>query len=279
MALYYYQKQLNLACKIKDRTIEAQTYDYMGIEYYYLGDIEKSVYYHNLSMDWGTTSRFSLSSVGDMVQSIRNCINTSEAPQDAGHNYENNCANKMSYLKSKNFAAFLTQTKMIEIKKRIRESPLPLTSVPTPARSFFTPEPGNYATDANSSSLPREKKRTRTVSKLDMILRPYKLKMQNIKRMLEQPKKDAQGTVIVAKHAESQRLNFNNYSHMSSLRNTRNVFSIKATSERLSVRLQEFKQLAVQCALGIIKNRGIFECYEETVREARTEAQVVHSPK
>ncbi len=135
VALYYYQKQLKLACQIKDRTTEAQTYDYMGIEYYYLGNLEWSVYYHDLAMNWGTTSRLAIhASIDDSIESGCSLVS---GPSE--NNYENNCSNKMNYIRSKNFSAYLTQSKLVEVKKKFKPNPLPATVQEISRSSFSSP--------------------------------------------------------------------------------------------------------------------------------------------
>ena len=46
-ALSYYKKQLEIAWDEQDEEGELNAYDSMGLEYFYLGDIEKSSYYHD----------------------------------------------------------------------------------------------------------------------------------------------------------------------------------------------------------------------------------------
>ncbi len=115
--------------------------------------------------------------------------------------------------------------------------------------------------------------RTRKISKLDMILRPYKIKIQSLREMLERPKKDPRFVIATRNQQQSQRLNFSNYSHMSSLRNTRNFFSLKATNERLQARLDEFKQVVAKCTMTLVENKGLMACYQASVAEAMKSSQ------
>ena len=46
-ALAYFKKQLEVAWEQRDEEGELNAYDNMGLEYFYLGDIEKSSYYHD----------------------------------------------------------------------------------------------------------------------------------------------------------------------------------------------------------------------------------------
>jgi len=49
-ALYYYKKQLQLAYSLKDTMNELDAYDNMGLAYYYMGNVNKSIFYHNRMM-------------------------------------------------------------------------------------------------------------------------------------------------------------------------------------------------------------------------------------
>jgi len=49
-ALYYLKKQLQLAWYLHSDLNELEAYDSMGIEYYYLGNINKACFYHNRMM-------------------------------------------------------------------------------------------------------------------------------------------------------------------------------------------------------------------------------------
>lgn len=49
-ALYYLKKQLQLAWHLHDTVSELEAYDSMGIEHYYLRDINRASYYHNRMM-------------------------------------------------------------------------------------------------------------------------------------------------------------------------------------------------------------------------------------
>lgn len=50
-ALLSYKRQMRLAWFRKDRRVELETYDCIGLAYYYLGDINKAIYYHNRMME------------------------------------------------------------------------------------------------------------------------------------------------------------------------------------------------------------------------------------
>jgi len=50
-ALYYYKKQLQLSWEQQESMHELEAYDLIGIQYYYLGNIDKAIYYHNRMMN------------------------------------------------------------------------------------------------------------------------------------------------------------------------------------------------------------------------------------
>ena len=49
-AIKSHKKQLEIAWVVNDRQHELKAYDYLGMQYYYLGELNKSKYYNDRKM-------------------------------------------------------------------------------------------------------------------------------------------------------------------------------------------------------------------------------------
>ena len=138
-ALYYYKKQLQLAWDRGDQNIETDIYDNIGMEYYYLGNLEKSTYYHNASMNGGVKLGRILSLkakenptnglVPEFMRKAAAAGVKSIHEQLIDHSQEmrrySKIAQKLAYIKERDFNEELTRASIKVIKHKLQKNRLP----------------------------------------------------------------------------------------------------------------------------------------------------------
>jgi len=278
-SLYYYQKQLKLACFMKNQQVEAQVYDLMGIEYYYLGDIERSKYYHDLSMNWGTASRFMQNSDFSWMNNDNSKEGINSKIMENDDNYENRYLNKMKYIRSKGFSADLTESMLKIIKTKVngisyQALNLKLYTVLSGYKSMQNSPKPNTTVNSQVSS-PRSTqtrfvihKKSKTGSKIDLALRPYKMKLQAVRKLLEKSK-DTYSTTYknVPTFSDYNKLNFNSYTHLSQLRHLQNGSNLKTVVAKITGRMEEFKQILIKEIFKEIDKQELADCYKTVLTE------------
>ncbi len=138
-ALYYYKKQLQLSWDEGIKFVETDIYDNIGIEYYYLGDLEKSAYYHNASMNGGVKFGKEERMLSPKAKENMKAEFKREFLANGGiknvpdefleRTYEARLTakwvQKMRYIKERGFSEELTRTSIEKIKKELKRDLLP----------------------------------------------------------------------------------------------------------------------------------------------------------
>jgi hypothetical protein len=165
VALYYYKKELQLMWDLNMESQEIGILDHMGLEYYYLGDIEKSIYYHNLAMR-GTfvldrnlkhvSSKSALSQHDSFVTTYMFALGRTQQVRKEfieeayKRDVREKCMARMAHIKEKDFNENLTQQGIPKARRK-----LSLNVFPSPrlleARNPYASLLGSFHTPANES--------------------------------------------------------------------------------------------------------------------------------
>jgi len=138
-ALYYYKKQLQVTWDENVKNIETDIYDNIGMEYYYLGDMEKSIFYHTASMNDGLKigkleKMMSPKSKENIRKEFRQDFLIkggvkSMSEEFIEKTYEIRCnaklTQRMKYIKERKFSEDLTRILIERVKKELKRDLLP----------------------------------------------------------------------------------------------------------------------------------------------------------
>ena len=135
VSIYYYTKQLQIALDTNLKDIETKIYDNIGMEYYYLGDMEKAAVFHHVAMQGGLGFEKDELYQTRTIKSIikRKMLYSTKADMEFKTlsdlsneiHLQARYQQKMRYLKEKEFHETLTNENVRKIKKKYYMSIVP----------------------------------------------------------------------------------------------------------------------------------------------------------
>lgn len=107
---------------------------------------------------------------------------------------------------------------------------------------------------------------------INRLIKPYKDKINAIRTMLggENSRMATQANFFSAggsQHAINSGFNFASYSHMSRLRNTINLFSLRATADKLVLVMGKFKDVEVQVVKQQLQAKQLVPAFEKAMSQ------------